>query len=202
MPDATAVAAQIAHFFRDLRRNFRFSQPEAARRLGTNIDIIAALEAGDVSSLPPWPETCRIVQAYTGFARLDSVPVLRLIEMLQIRIGRSSSPPQDYEDERGIAGRMFGGFKNAWNGGVGRGLGVLVAMSIPVAIVVLVTQTAVLEAAVAKLPPPMARIVRGAQNFIIVQLAPVRDGLRWIDVPDPRTRRGDKLPSPSSLPAD
>jgi len=27
------------------------------------------------------------------------------------------------------------------------------------------------------------------------RLAPVRDGLRWIDVPDPRTRRSDKLQS-------
>jgi transcriptional regulator with XRE-family HTH domain len=189
------VVAQVAHFFRDLRRNFRFSQPEAARRLGTTIDIISALEAGDVSNLPPWPETCRIVQAYTGFARLDPVPVLRLIEMLQIRMGRSPTPPQDYEDEGGLFARMFGGMRDAWQGGLGRAVRVLVAMSIPVALVVLVTQTAVLEAAVAKLPPPVARIVRGAQNFIIVQLAPVRDGLRWIDVPDPRSRRGDKLPS-------
>jgi hypothetical protein len=58
---------------------------------------------------------------------------------------------------------------------------------------VLLTQTAVLEAAVAKLPPSVARMVRGAQNYVIVQFAPVRDGLRWIDVPDPRTRRSDKL---------
>ena len=57
------------------------------------------------------------------------------------------------------------------------------------------TQTSVLEAAVARLPPPMKRLVRGAQNYVIVQLAPVRDGLRWIDVPDPRSRRGDKLPT-------
>ena len=71
---------------------------------------------------------------------------------------------------------------------VGRGLRVMVALSIPVALILLVTQTSVLEAAVTRLPPPMKRIVRGAQNYVIVQLAPVRDGLRWIDVPDPRSQ--------------
>lgn len=191
----SSVAAQVAGFFRDLRRNFRLSQPDAARRLGTSIDIIAALEAGDVRNLPPWPETCRIVQTYTRFARLDPVPVLRLIEMLQIRIGRSPTPPQTYDDENGLFFGMFDGLRESWRGGFGRAVRVLVAISIPVALVLLVTQTAVLEAAVARLPPPVARMVRGAQNYVIVQLAPVRDGLRWIDVPDPRTRRGDKLPS-------
>ncbi len=62
-----------------------------------------------------------------------------------------------------------------------------------VAIVVLVTQTSVLEAAVSQLPPSVARIVRGAHDYVVVRMAPVRDGLRWIDVSDPRTRRSDKL---------
>jgi hypothetical protein len=73
----------------------------------------------------------------------------------------------------------------------------LFAVSVPVALVVLVTQTAVLEAAVSNLPPSVARMVRGAQNYVIVQMAPVKDGLRWIDVPDPRSRRGDKLQTAS-----
>jgi hypothetical protein len=60
-------------------------------------------------------------------------------------------------------------------------------------VILLVTQTSVLEAAVSQLPPSVARIVRGAQNYVIVKLAPIRDGLRWIDVPDPRTRKGNKL---------
>ena len=87
-PQNLTVAAQIGSFFRDLRRNFKISQPEIASRLGTRIEIIAALEAGDVRNLPSWPETCRIVQTYTGFAGLDPRPVLRLIEMMQMRTGR------------------------------------------------------------------------------------------------------------------
>jgi len=70
----------------------------------------------------------------------------------------------------------------------------LFTVTMGVALILLVTtQTAVLEAAVSQLPPSMKRIVRGAQNYVIVSLAPVRDGLRWIDVADPRSRRSDKL---------
>ena len=51
-----------------------------------------------------------------------------------------------------------------------RRTGVLFAVTVPVALIVLVTQTSVLEAAVSQLPPSVARIVRGAQNYVIVQL--------------------------------
>jgi transcriptional regulator with XRE-family HTH domain len=197
-PQSNTVAVQIGSFFRDLRRNFKISQPEIASRLSTRIEIIAALEAGDVRNLPPWPETCRIVQTYTSLAGLDPRPVLRLIEMMQMRMGRQPAVAHTYEDEAGIFSRAASGMKRGWSGGIGRGLRVLVALSIPVALILLVTQTSVLEAAVARLPPPVKRLVRGAQNYVIVQLAPVRDGLRWIDVPDPRSRRGDKLPTPAS----
>ena len=71
----------------------------------------------------------------------------------------------------------------------------LFTVTMGIALILLITQSAVLEAAVSKLPPSITRFVRGAQNYVIVQLAPVRDGLRWIDVSDPRTRRGDKLQS-------
>jgi hypothetical protein len=190
------VATQVGVFFRDLRRNFRLSQPDVARRLSTHIDIIAALEAGDVRNLPPWPETCRIVRTYTGYAGLDPRPVLRLIEILQTSAGRAPTPPQDYPDAGdGVLNAAGDVMRTAWAGSFGRAVRLLVLTSIPVALVLLVTQTSVLEAAVSNLPSPVARIVRGAQNFIIVQMAPVRDGLRWIDVPDPRTRRADKLPT-------
>ena len=103
---------------------------------------------------------------------------------------RSAAPEKRRKRARaGVANRASEGH----NGRTARTARVLIAAAVPVALVVLVTQTSVLEAAVSNLPPSVARIVRGAQNYVIVQMAPVRDGLRWIDVPDPRTRRGDKL---------
>jgi hypothetical protein len=85
--------------------------------------------------------------------------------------------------------------RQAVNDRAGRPGMALFTVTMAIALILLVTQTAVLEAAVSQLPPSMARIVRGAQNYVIVRLAPVRDGLRWIDVSDPRTRRSDKLQS-------
>ncbi|MEE8253480.1 MAG: hypothetical protein V3R17_06060, partial [Hyphomicrobium sp.] len=69
----------------------------------------------------------------------------------------------------------------------------ILAVAVPIALLVLLTQTAVLEAGVAQFPEPVARFVRGAQDYVTLQMAPIRHGLRWVDVADPRTRRGDKL---------
>ena len=213
------MALEVARFFQDLRRALDISQLQAAKRVATRIDIIAALEVGKVRALPPWPETCRIVRAYTGLAGLDARPVLRSLEMvltMQVHAPEPESrrgPPRlalpapskrSDPDRRTVATPAMAGpgepalgvgdrLRDFWEGRAARAARALFAVTVPVALVVLITQTSVLEAAVSKLPPSVARIVRGAQNYVIVQLAPVRDGLRWIDVPDPRTRRSDKL---------
>jgi len=200
-PQSLPVATQVGRFFRDVRRSFHLSQPEVAQRLATRIDIVAALEAGDVHNLPPWAETCRIVRTYTGLVGLDPRPILRLIEILQ---ASDEGPPlpapafdDEEEDERGAFAAAAAGVGRLWHSRFARTTRALVVLGIPVALFLLVTQTSVLEAAISKLPPPVVRFVRGAQNYVIVQLAPVHDGLRWIDVPDPRTRRSDKLQTAS-----
>jgi hypothetical protein len=53
--------------------------------------------------------------------------------------------------------------------------------------------SSMLQTAVVKLAPPAAGAMRYAYEFVLVQMAPQRDGLRWIEVADPRSRRGDKL---------
>jgi hypothetical protein len=201
--DAPAMAAEVGRFFLDLRRAFRASQAQIAQRLSTRIDIIAALEAGHVQALPPWPETCRIVRTYAQLARLDPRPALSALEILlgtaaptpaptRRKSPRPRAPRPDVRPDLAAARERI---RDAWEGRPGQALRMLIVVTIPVTLILLVTQTAVLEAAVAKLPPSVARIVRGAQNYVIVQFAPLRDGLRWIDVPDPRTRKGDKLPA-------
>jgi hypothetical protein len=54
-------------------------------------------------------------------------------------------------------------------------------------------QPALIMQAVSTLPEPMAKVVRPAANALIVHLAPWRDGMRWIEVGDPRLRKTDKL---------
>jgi len=185
------MEVQVGKFFRDLRQAFHLTQAQAAQRIATRIDIIAALEAGQVRALPPWPETCRIVRAYTALARLDPRPALVSLEILLAAEARAPAP-KPRRRKRAFPVTLEG-LREIWHGQFGQAARALIVIIVPVTLILLVTQTSVLEAAVAKLPPSVARVIRGAQNYVIVQLAPVRDGMRWIDVPDPRTRRSDKL---------
>jgi helix-turn-helix protein len=206
------LQADVARFFQDLRAAHRLSQTEAAQRLSTRSDVICALEAGDVSGLPPWPECCRVVRTYTGLVGLDPRPILHLLEVLlaaaatapkpapkrallpQLKRQQRAGPRQQSSDVGGSALKAVSArLKGLLRSSEARAGRILFAIAVPVGLLVLLTQSSVLEAAVSQLPPRMARIVRGAQDYVTVQLAPVRDGLRWIDVRDPRSRRSDKL---------
>ncbi len=56
-------------------------------------------------------------------------------------------------------------------------------------------QGSALQASLATLHPPIVKLMRGAQDYLLHRAAPVREGLRWIEVDDPRSRRADKLAS-------
>jgi hypothetical protein len=57
----------------------------------------------------------------------------------------------------------------------------------------LVTQATLLEAAARFAPQPVEGLLLSLAEQVRVIRAPTRDGLRWIEVDDPRTRRADKL---------
>ncbi|MBL8567430.1 MAG: hypothetical protein JNM89_17100 [Hyphomicrobiaceae bacterium] len=48
--------------------------------------------------------------------------------------------------------------------------------------------------AVSSLPAPAGWAFRSLKGFFAEQFAPVREGHRWVEVADPRSRRADKLP--------
>lgn len=50
-----------------------------------------------------------------------------------------------------------------------------------------------MTAATSPLPATVTRAFGRVADLVRAQLAPIRDGLRWIEVEDPRSRRGDKL---------
>lgn len=75
----------------------------------------------------------------------------------------------------------------------GRAARLALAVGVLVALGTASTQTAVVAAAVASLPAPAERAVRSLTDYFAVTFAPLRQGHRWIDVADPRSRRGDKL---------
>ena len=57
----------------------------------------------------------------------------------------------------------------------------------------LLAWSSLLQTAVVTMAPAVAGAMRYGYEFVLVQMAPQRDGLRWIEVADPRSRRGDKL---------
>ena len=71
--------AEVAELFRDLRAASALSETDLAARLGTRADVVQALEQGALYALPPWPETCRVVNAYGALLNLDVRPLLRRI---------------------------------------------------------------------------------------------------------------------------
>lgn len=71
--------AEVAELFRDLRAASNLSETDLAARLGTRAEVVIALEQGALFALPPWPETCRVVNGYGALLNLDVRPLLRRI---------------------------------------------------------------------------------------------------------------------------
>lgn len=195
---ATSSAdAECARFFRELIRYLGASRTELALRLGCNAHVLEALERGDIEGLPPWPETVRIVTGLTSPAGIDPRPALQLI-------GRrwkaaADTPPRRAPRQSAISvlEKARAGFSRvalfkarpplrAWV--------YAAAIAAPLAFAVFAARpTAILAAASA--PEPFAGLFRGAREFVFYQTTPRKDGLLWIEVDDPRRRRGDKLPA-------
>ena len=170
-PAAVHLAPEVGRFFLDLRQVFRISREKAAQQLATRVDIIAALEAGDVRKLPPWPETCRIVRTYAALARLDPRPVLHSIEML-IAYNRhaTAAGPQSMLarlSQRGapalaaladFGSKAFAAGSVAWNRvtrdrrRAGRAI---LAVAVPIALLVLLTRPPFLRRASRNFPSPL-----------------------------------------------
>lgn len=72
-----------------------------------------------------------------------------------------------------------------------RTAGIVVVMLVVAGGTVLAAQSAIRR--INHLPAPAAGFMRSASDSILMLFAPKRDGLRWIEVEDPRKRRGDKL---------
>ncbi len=71
--------AEVASLFRDLRVASNLTEADLAARIATPVEVVQALEQGALHALPPWPETCRVVNAYGTILNLDTAPLLRRI---------------------------------------------------------------------------------------------------------------------------
>lgn len=102
--------AEVAELFRDLRAATALSEMDLAARLGTRADVVQSLEQGALYALPPWAETCRVVNAYGALLNLDVRPLLRRIyaqleagivelqpkQMLDVPMMTPPAEPQDF----------------------------------------------------------------------------------------------------------
>lgn len=213
----------VARLFRDLRAALRVTPHQIAAHLVTRSDTIAALEAGDFEHLPPWHETSRIVLAYTALAGIDGRPVLAAVADVVRRSPHAplqlaapvakpaatpmQAPPQALPPERPRAANVStfvragsaiaNGAKRFPAGALKqvrqRPQRALYAVSLPLGLVMFMFNTSTLQAAFSNVPRPIARVAQDVRQYFQVQFAPVREGLRWIEVDDPRRRRADKL---------
>lgn len=89
--------AEVAELFRDLRSASGISEAELAARLATRVEVVQALEQGALYALPPWAETCRVVNGYGAMLNLDVRPLLRRI-YAQIESGIVELGPKPIPD--------------------------------------------------------------------------------------------------------
>jgi hypothetical protein len=184
---------QLGDVFRSMRMTLRASKDAIAMRLGTTTWVIDALEAGAVDLLPTWRETARVVHGYAELVHIDPEPLLRRIR------GQHGSDPQRAapEEANPPAGSVRVARREAE-------FELAAAPSrrkyalIPVPVVVLVGLMlhfwpAPLYVGARMLPTWASPAVRSALDFAVLQMAPRRDGLRWVSVGDPRLRKSDML---------
>ena len=82
---------EIAELFREMRQATGHTIQEIASRLKTPTETIYALEQGDLSSLPDWNETGRVIYEYTNILKLDPEPVMRRV-MVQLPADHPKRP--------------------------------------------------------------------------------------------------------------
>jgi hypothetical protein len=89
--------AEVAELFRDLRSASSLSESDLAARLATRVEVVQALEQGALYALPPWAETCRVVNGYGAMLNLDVRPLLRRI-YAQLEAGIVELSPKPIPD--------------------------------------------------------------------------------------------------------
>jgi hypothetical protein len=195
---------QLGDIFRNMRAAVRASRETVARRLATSATTIENLERGAVAALPQWPETVRIVRAYCALLNLDPEPLLwRLRALLQQetsaeaaadRAAAAGPPPLVLRNTRSREPMVVE--RPPRRGG--RGLRKLLLLAaLPALVGGLAYLTVVVPAAgyrvISLLPASLAKPARAGLDAVVLYAAPRHDGLKWIDVGNPRLRKGDKL---------
>ena len=266
--------AELGQIFIQMRTLMGLSLWDMARAVGGEPPVVANLEAGAISALPPWPELTRLIDAYAGLTGIDPQPITaRFVRAMggvhplaaapvQGRMLNNLAPPANAM-RPGYPASSYNGREAPYAGpaaqasgqhitqpaaprpavtqrrlsqspalaapaeivetttrpvsfrvrraavsmgrGIGRGVGralrqwslvLIVLVALP-AVFAITCRLApgVVYAAISSLPGPVYRPLRLGVDHAVALVAPVRDGLTWIDVGDPQIRKGERLPS-------
>jgi len=206
--------AQLGQIFRNMRLAMKVSRETIARRLATSTVCVDNFEAGAVAALPHAKETDRIVRGYCELLRLDPEPILwrirngmqalaeqaraaapmplpaAIVPTTASRSGRRSEPVTRTRPQRSE--------RSAARWAQRRRTRALFALSAPVALLAALVYVAhaaprLVYRTIALLPGPARHAVRAVLDYAVLLTAPRREGLRWIEVSDPRLRKADKL---------
>ena len=218
---ATGYDEWIAYEFARMRADLRLTVPAIARRIGTDVATINNFEAGAINGLPPWHETVRIVEAYAMMLGTDPSRILsRLLVHQPIAAAKTDPthrvgtlplpPPPSLPDHAGEGtsrrtGRNSVRTSEAHDAALAerkkrkmrrlRRTISLVGTAAAVVVIGVSIQSSprALYALADIMPSPMGSPLRAGAEYLVLNSAPSRDGLKWIDVGDPRTRKADKL---------
>ncbi len=180
-----------AAFFAQLRQYLGLTRDQVAAHLQTYPKVIAALETGSLSDLPPWPQTQTIVWNYASMAGIDPAPALHSLQLHIVPTIPVSAPELDPgSDARTVS---IPEILTSW---MPRRWPVWRMATVGLALMVagMGAQSSTLEAAMTKLPGPLGGAVRYAKEALLFKTSRTFEGMTWIDVDNPRTRRADKLP--------
>jgi hypothetical protein len=202
---------QIGQVFRDMRLTMKVSRETVARRLATSTAVVDSFEAGAIAALPHWRETARIINSYCELLRLDPEPILwRVRSRMQALAGPVNGPiPTHKPRPHGPAPAALvdaaarpppGTRTDTPRKRRRRRLGphALIAFAVPVVLLAILVGFAHVAPrpayrAIMLLPDPVEALLRAGLDYLMLMSAPRRDGLRWIEVDDPRLRKADKL---------
>jgi hypothetical protein len=203
--------AQLGQIFRNMRLAMKVSRETIARRLATSTICVDNFEAGAVAALPHAKETDRIVRGYCELLRLDPEPILWRIRSgmqaladqarvmpLPAAIVPTTASRSGRRSEPITRTRRKSSERSAPWVSQRRRTRALFALSAPVALLAALVYVAhaaprPVYRAIALLPGPAGHGVRAVLDYVVLLTAPRREGLRWIEVSDPRLRKADKL---------
>src|SRR5262245_35312522 len=208
--------AQLGQIFRNMRLAMKVSRETIARRLATSTICVDNFEAGAVAALPHAKETDRIVRGYCELLRLDPEPILWRIRSHMQALAQQASAAAPMPLPSGIVPTTGGrsarrsapvarpprtrSERATSNAPRRRRTRALFALSAPVALLAALVYVAhavprPVYRTIALLPDPAGHAVRAALDYVVLLTAPRREGLRWIEVSDPRLRKANKLPT-------